>query len=44
MKVCIKIEALDTKVKFDIHLDAKSILKTSRTKDEDQILLRLKKN
>jgi translation initiation factor 5B len=42
MKVCIKIEPIDKKVKFDLNLDANSILKTYRTKDEDQTYNRLK--
>jgi translation initiation factor 5B len=43
MKVCIKIEHIDKKVKFDVNLDEKSILKTFRTSDEDKIYDRIKK-
>jgi hypothetical protein len=43
MKVCIKIEHIDKKVKFGVHLDENSILKTFRTKDEDIIYDRIKK-
>ena len=43
MKVCIKIEFTDKKVRFGINLDENSILKTFRTKDEDIIYNRIKK-
>ena len=44
MKVCIKIESTDKKIRFGIHLDENSILKTFRTKDEQLIFDRIKKN
>lgn len=43
MKVCIKIESIDKKVKFGVHLDENSILSTFRTKDEQLIYDRIKK-
>lgn len=43
MKVCIKIEHIDRKVKFGVNLNENSILKTFRTKDEDKIYDRIKK-
>lgn len=43
MKVCIKIEATDKKVKFGVHLDDNSVLRTFRTKDEQLIFDKLKK-
>jgi translation initiation factor IF-2 len=43
MKVCIKIDHIDKKVRFGVNLDEKSILKTFRTKDEDKIFDRIKK-
>jgi small GTP-binding protein len=43
MKVCIKIEQIDKKIRFFIHLDENSVLKTFRTKDEDKIFDRIKK-
>lgn len=42
MKVCIRIEFTDKKVKFGVHLDENCILKTFRTKDEQIIYDRLK--
>jgi len=43
MKVCIKVESTDKKVKFGAHLDEGCILKTFRTKDEQLIYDRIKK-